>query len=106
MTTTQLKVRGRIRLLKTISHPVKLMILEELLKGVKCVGDFQDLLEIRQPNVSQHLAALRHHDLVDAYQKGKEKCYYLTKPKLVRDLLAFLERDYPETFKDKKVVCC
>ena len=78
-----------------ISHPVRLMILEELLKGMKCVGKFEEILEIRQANVSQHLAALRHVDLVDAHQRGTERCYYLTKPELVRDLLRVLERDYP-----------
>ncbi len=106
MTTSQLKVTMRIRLLRTISHPVRLMILEELLKGVKCVGDFEDILKIRQPNVSQHLAALRHHHLVDSYQRGKERCYYVTQPKLAKDLLAFLERDYPVIHMEKKAVCC
>ncbi len=82
------------------------MILEELLKWVKCVGDLEDILEISQPNISQHLAVLRHHDLVEAYQNCKEKSYYLTRPELVKDIMAFLERDYPETFKVEKDVCC
>jgi len=51
------------------------MILEELVKGVKCVNDIEELLEVRQPNISQHLAMLRHGGLVDFYQKGKKMLF-------------------------------
>lgn len=91
------QLKKHVRLLRMIAHPVRLMILEELLKGMKCVGECEKILELRQPTVSQHLAALRHLDLVDAYSRGTERCYYLTKPELVRDLLRVLEREYPVT---------
>jgi len=44
----------RIELLKVIAHPARIKILEELVHGVKCVSDFEDALDISQPNVSQH----------------------------------------------------
>jgi ArsR family transcriptional regulator len=52
--------QNKIEVLKITAHPVRIAILKELLKGVKCVSDFQDFLSISQPNISQHLSALRH----------------------------------------------
>ena len=34
----------KVELLKVIAHPVRIRILEELVKGVKCVSDFEDFL--------------------------------------------------------------
>ena len=61
----------------------------------KCVTDIEDLVPARQANISQHLAVLRFARLVDNAQDGPLRCYYLARPKLVRDVLAILERDDP-----------
>jgi ArsR family transcriptional regulator len=82
-------------LLKACGNPTLLMILNELLAGMKCVTDIEDLLSVRQANVSQHLSVLRHAKLVDSAQDGALRCYYLTRPKLVRDLLRLLKRGDP-----------
>lgn len=82
-------------LLKALGHPTRLMILDELLAGPKCVTDIEDLLAVRQANISQHLSVLRHAKLVDFAQSGALRCYYLARPKLVRDLLTLTERGDP-----------
>jgi ArsR family transcriptional regulator len=82
-------------LLKAFSHPTRLAILQELLAGPKCVSDMEDLLPARQANISQHLAVLRYSRLVDYAQDGALRCYYLCRPKLVRDLLAVASREEP-----------
>lgn len=83
----------RIELLKTIAHPLRIKILEELAKGVKCVSDFRDFLEISQPNVSQHLTLLRRYGLIDYYVDGRLKCYFLVDP-IIPDILELLRKDY------------
>jgi ArsR family transcriptional regulator, arsenate/arsenite/antimonite-responsive transcriptional repressor len=96
-------------LLKAFSHPTRLMILQELLAGPKCVSDMEDLLPARQPNISQHLAVLRYSRLVDYAQDGALRCYYLCRPRLVRDLLALAMREErpvkrsPDQIKAEKV---
>ncbi len=85
----------RIEVLKAISHPVRIQILEELLKGVKCVSDFEEFLEISQPNVSQHLTLLRRHGLIDYYVDGRLRCYFLKDP-IIPDLLEILKKEYLE----------
>lgn len=82
-------------LLKAFSHPTRLAILIELVAGPKCVTDMEELLPARQANISQHLAVLRHAKLVDFAQDGSLRCYYLSRPKLVEDMLTLVGRNDP-----------
>ena len=82
-------------LLKAFSHATRLAILVELVAGPRCVTDMEELLPARQANISQHLAVLRHAKLVDYAQDGALRCYYLSRPKLVEDLLALVGRNDP-----------
>ena len=59
-----LTTEKRIELLKTLAHPARIRILEELVEGVKCVSDFEETLDISQPNVSQHLKILKDAGLI------------------------------------------
>ena len=93
----------KVELLKVIAHPVRIRILEELVKGVKCVSDFEDFLELRQPNISQHLSLLRQFGIVDYYVDGRLRCYFLVDP-LIPDLLTLLGKDYHE--KLPRPACC
>jgi ArsR family transcriptional regulator len=89
-----LDLRRKAELLRTIAHPVRLAILEELSRGAKCVTDIQDLLEVAQPNISQHLKALRREQVVDFYEDGNLRCYYITRPTMVKALTALLAREH------------
>lgn len=55
--------------LKAFSHPTRLSILQELLAGPKCVTDMEELLPVRQANLSR--------------------------PRLVGDMLKLLGREEP-----------
>ena len=85
-------LKEKANFLKMLAHPTRLMILEELVKGVKCVNDIEELLEARQPNISQHLAMLRHGRVVDFYQKGKKRCYFLTRTEMIRAIVKELKK--------------
>src|SRR5512139_3997086 len=84
---------NRVEILKIIAHPVRIKILEELRKGVKCVSDIEEFLEIRQPNVSQHLTLMRRYGLIDYFIDGRLKCYFLVDP-LIPDILDVLKKSY------------
>lgn len=90
-------------LLKIIAHPVRIQILEELKKGVKCVSDFEEFLEIRQPNISQHLSLLRTNGIIDYYMDGRLRCYFLRNP-IIPDILDVLKKDYTEELSAP--ACC
>ncbi len=85
----------RIDLLKVIAHPARIKILEDLVLGVKCVSDFEESLDISQPNVSQHLKLLRSQHIVDYFVDGRLKCYFLKEP-LIPELLELLKKEYDE----------
>ena len=76
-----------------ISHPTRVEIIIELLKSKKCVSDIKELLEVNQPNVSQHLSSLRSNDIVDWCQEGKRKCYFLKNPQLIKDIFDILKKN-------------
>ena len=93
----------KIELLRTIAHPVRIKILEELLKGVKCVSDLEEFLEISQPNVSHHLSLLRTRGLIDFFVDGRLKCYFLVDP-IIPDILEILRKNYQGTLPAP--ACC
>ncbi len=96
-------LKNKVETLRVIAHPVRLRILEELAKGVKCVSDFEDFLGISQPNVSQHLSLLRNHGIIDYFTDGRLRCYFLVDP-MVPDILNMLKKEYTGTLPAP--ACC
>ena len=87
-TPTDARHDALARLLRLAGHPIRLEILETLIDGVKCVKDINELFDISQPNLSQHMGALRRSGLVASEKNGPLRCYYVIRPALVRQLLA------------------
>ncbi len=67
--------RAATDLLKALAHENRLMILCQLLSGEKSVRELEELCNMRQAGVSQHLARLRYDGLVD-YRKDGTTMYY------------------------------
>ncbi len=84
-----------------LSHPVRVEIVVELLKGEKCVSDIKELLKVRQPNISQHLSVLKSGGIVDWHREGKRKCYFLKNPRLMDDILSALKKNKMRYFEWK-----
>jgi DNA-binding transcriptional ArsR family regulator len=76
-----------------LSHPVRVEIVTELLQGKKCVSDIKELVEVNQPNVSQHLSVLKASGIVDWHQEGKRKCYFLRNSQAIEDILNALKKN-------------
>jgi ArsR family transcriptional regulator, arsenate/arsenite/antimonite-responsive transcriptional repressor len=67
-------------LFKAFADPTRLRILNVLAAGELCVCDIVELLDLPQPNVSRHLAALRHGGLVDVVRAQQFAHYQLAAP--------------------------
>lgn len=91
-------------LLKALAHPVRLAILQELFLGAKCVTDIQDLVDDAQASVSKHLMAMRSLQVVDFHKDGKLRCYYITRPTLVKALVRMLASDHKVVKRTQKSV--
>jgi DNA-binding transcriptional ArsR family regulator len=63
--------------LKALAHESRLMILCILAEGEKSVSELEDILNLRQPTVSQQLARLRADGLVSTRRDGKAVYYSL-----------------------------
>ena len=64
-------------ILKAAGEPTRLRILNLLRLGSICVCDLQAVLDVPQPTVSRHLAALRHAGLVIDSRVGPRVIYSL-----------------------------
>ena len=82
---TQLQVL-KSDLFRVLAHPTRIRILEQLVGGERTVQDLQDLLDLDQPIVSQHLAALRGKNVVTV-RRERTQAYYSLRSPLVADLL-------------------
>lgn len=65
------------RLMKTLGHKDRLLILCQLAEGEKSVGQIADLLEISQSPLSQHLSRLRKEGLVETRREAQTIYYSL-----------------------------
>ncbi len=77
--------------LKAIAHEQRLLILCILAEGEKSVRELEQLLEMRQPSVSQQLARLRAEGLVTTRRSGKTIFYALASDN-ARELISLLYR--------------
>jgi ArsR family transcriptional regulator len=63
-------------MLKALSHPARIAILEYLLSVDQCIcGDIVNELPLAQPTVSQHLKEMKQAGLIKGRIDGKSICY-------------------------------
>lgn len=60
---------------KTLSHPLRIRILDALRQGEVGVGDLSERLNVEQTTVSQQLAVLRKSSIVVARKEGQNVFY-------------------------------
>lgn len=70
-------------LCQMLSNPIRLKILEELKEGEKTVSELVSKVNVRQANLSQHLAELRKRNLVKDRREGANIYYKVAYPEVV-----------------------
>jgi len=68
-------------LLKTLAHPVRLMLACALAEGEYSVSALEEKLGIHQPTLSQQLGVLREAGIVETRREAKQIFYRLTEEK-------------------------
>ncbi|MEL6212148.1 MAG: metalloregulator ArsR/SmtB family transcription factor [Pseudomonadota bacterium] len=79
---------------KVLSHPDRIRLIEELRTDEKDVNTLHERLDLPASRVSQHLALLRAHRIVEERREGRHVYYHLTQPALadwIIDALRFVE---------------
>ena len=65
---------------RALAHPVRIRILERLVKGDHSVQELQEALDLEQPVVSQQLAVLRSNNIVSGRKEGLSVRYRVRDP--------------------------
>ncbi|MDA3792161.1 MAG: metalloregulator ArsR/SmtB family transcription factor [Elusimicrobia bacterium] len=79
--------RSKADFFKAFAHPTRLLIIGKLLEAERCVGSIEKVLNLKQANVSQHLNILKKEGIVDYEIKGRKRCYYITEPERMKNII-------------------
>ena len=74
------KLERRANILKALAHPSRLLMVDELAKGERCVCELQELVGSDISTVSKHLSVLKKAGLVESDKRGLQVFYTLLSP--------------------------
>ena len=80
------------QLLKSLSHPDRLLLLCQLTQGEYCVSELESLVGVGQPSLSQQLGILRKDALVTTRREGKQIYYSIASDDALAVLHLLYER--------------
>jgi DNA-binding transcriptional ArsR family regulator len=83
--------RFKAQIFQALAHPTRIAVVEALRDGELTAGRLQELLQIEQANLSQHLAVLRGRHVVVSRKAGNQVFYSVRDPVLI-DVLELLKR--------------
>ena len=78
--TTRSQYEGRAKVMKALAHPSRLMMIDELSRGERCVCELTDLVGHDISTVSKHLNVLKKAGVVEDDKRGKQVFYRLKVP--------------------------
>lgn len=78
MNSTQAKARAAI--LKALAHPTRVLMLDALSRGDRCVNDLRILAAVSQPTISHHLEKLKKAGIVTERRQGRNIVHHLACP--------------------------
>jgi len=73
----QLRFGARAEILKALAHPTRLLIVDELSRGERCVAELTELAGADMSTVSRHLAQLRTAGILRDERRGASVYYSL-----------------------------
>ena len=78
MTIEQAKIKSEI--LKALSHPIRIILVDALRQQDMCVCDLNTLVNVDQSSVSRHLAQLKKAGIVSERREGMRVIHHLETP--------------------------
>lgn len=74
----------RAEILKAMAHPSRLMILDALADGERCVCELQEIVRSDMSTVSRHLAQMKRAGILSSRRDGSSIYYKLRVPCVLR----------------------
>ena len=84
------KYQARADVLKSLAHPTRLFIVDELSRREMCVRDITRMVGADMSTVSRHLSVLRNAGVVGADRRGSQ-VYYSLKARCVTNFFGCVE---------------
>ncbi len=79
-TAAQAAYKAKARIIKALAHPTRLLIVEELSHGERCVCELKALIGAAMPTVSRHLGVLKGAGILEGEKRGVQVFYRLRVP--------------------------
>lgn len=79
-TTEKRRYEARARVLKAMAHPSRLLIIDELSRGERCVNDLTEVVGADTSTVSKHLSVMKGAGIVADEKRGTMVYYRLRVP--------------------------
>ena len=77
---TKIRYEARAKILKAMAHPSRLLILDQLGAGERCVCELTAMVGADMSTVSKHLSVLKSAGLVSDEKRGLQVFYTLRVP--------------------------
>lgn len=84
-------IRKAARCLKMLGHPTRLEIIVALRDGPRCVHEINEVVRVKQANLSQHLSQLSDRGLLIS-RRESNRVYYSIADMDLLNLLSVLEK--------------
>ena len=81
---TQAHFEAQARILKALAHPSRLFVVDELLRGERCVCELTEMIGSDMSTVSKHLSVLRSAGIIGDEKRGAQVYYHLKMPCAMR----------------------
>jgi len=84
------RYEARAKIIKAMAHPSRLLIIDELSKQERCVGELTEMVGADASTVSKHLSVLKSAGLV-ANEKRANCIYYTLRVPCILEFMGCLE---------------
>ncbi|MCK5072806.1 MAG: winged helix-turn-helix transcriptional regulator [Bacteriovoracaceae bacterium] len=85
------KFKKKAEILKAMAHSTRLIVIDALKKGEKCVCELNDLVNADQSTLSRHLSVLKNAGIITDDKRGQNVFYKLRCP-CVLDYIDCIEK--------------
>ncbi len=78
------QAKARADIMKALAHPMRILLLDALSRGDRCVNELNELAEVDQSTISRHLAQLKRVGIVTERREGAKVIHHLACPCMLK----------------------
>ena len=100
----QAQFEARADIIKSLSHPTRIFLVDQLSLKEKCVSDLTEMIGADISTVSKHLLVLKNAGVILGERRGGQVFYTLRFP-CVLNFFSCVESVLHKTAKEKLILC-